>query len=405
MRLLVCLAVVAVPTLAHAAAPVQVYLNRDGATLTGGADDPARGRSWIASGADNGEVEIPAFTGGDRRWRAIVECVRGHFAPFAVDIVDVRPSRGDYTMIMVGGEPGLLGMGRGVGGVAPADGVVLRRAVGFAFSATMDDAVEGTCETIAHETGHTLGLDHVMACNDLMSYGDCGPSSFVDRTSACGESEARACDGGAETQNSYRRLAKLVGLRAVEPADEAEAEPEPEPEAEAEPEPEPEPADEPFDDETFDDETFDDEVAAPEDDDAAPEDATTGAGDSACGNHAPATDDDAPVIDDEPAVELAAPTIELERSRLRGDRWIAVRVALPSIGEAADLELVWTTPDATYTWSCRDLPEDEPVACRPDEGGATFALRVGTGPRTVSAVAIDRAGGRHVGASYRIELR
>ena len=43
MRRLVCLLVVSIPVIAHAGEPVRVYLNRDGATLRGGYDDPRAG--------------------------------------------------------------------------------------------------------------------------------------------------------------------------------------------------------------------------------------------------------------------------------------------------------------------------------------------------------------------------
>ena len=196
MRRLVCLLVVSIPVIAHAGEPVRVYLNRDGATLRGGFDDPRAGTSSIASEGDGGRLAVPPFAGSDRAWRSTVACVQKHFAPFAVDIVDERPTSGAYSMIVVGGSPQLIGMGGGVSGIAPADGVVLRRAIGFAFSDLLRSDPESTCDTVAHEVGHTLGLDHATACRDLMSYDDCGAKSFVDTSSACGEFEERTCDSG-----------------------------------------------------------------------------------------------------------------------------------------------------------------------------------------------------------------
>jgi len=68
MRRLVCLLVVSIPVIAHAGEPVRVYLNRDGATLRGGYDDPRAGTSSIASEGDGGRLTVPPFAGSDRAW-------------------------------------------------------------------------------------------------------------------------------------------------------------------------------------------------------------------------------------------------------------------------------------------------------------------------------------------------
>ncbi|MBA2538440.1 MAG: hypothetical protein H0V17_02290 [Deltaproteobacteria bacterium] len=39
----------------------------------------------------------------------------------------------------------------------------------------------------------------------------CGEKSFTDAEVPCGESEARACNCGGNTQNSYAYLADLLG--------------------------------------------------------------------------------------------------------------------------------------------------------------------------------------------------
>ena len=221
-----------------AAADVTVFLDPRGGTITGGEDDAAAGVSWIAQGGPGGRARVPAWTGGARRWAQVVACVQDHFADFRVDIVDQPPAGDDHVRVMVGGRPALVGQARWIGGIAPWDGSVLRGAVGFVFSASLGNRVDAVCEAIAHEIGHTLGLEHTLACEDLMSYQQCGEKRFRIESSPCGEEEARTCGGGEETQSSYQLLARNVGLRqepGPAPAPEAEAAPEPAPDTDAGP--------------------------------------------------------------------------------------------------------------------------------------------------------------------------
>ena len=76
------------------------------------------------------EVQIPRFGGGDRAWSRIVACVRAHYAPFAVDIVDRKPARGDFITAVIGGRASQLGLDdRWTNGVGPHSGRVIRNAV------------------------------------------------------------------------------------------------------------------------------------------------------------------------------------------------------------------------------------------------------------------------------------
>jgi hypothetical protein len=163
---------------------------------------------------DDGVVQIPRFGGPDRVWTAVLACVRDKFGPFAVEVVDRRPPSGDVITAVIGGSADQLGFD------PEYDAVV------HVFSRTIGERdTQQLCETTAHEIGHALGLDHSMQCGDLMSYprDECGERpvlAFTNVDAACGEYRERDCAWGA-TQNSYQRLAALVGLRETAPTDDA----------------------------------------------------------------------------------------------------------------------------------------------------------------------------------------
>lgn len=178
------------------------------------------------------EVEIPRYGGGDVAWNKVVTCVKAQFAPFQLDVVDREPT-GEHITAVVGGLASQLGLDdRSTNGVGPyMPGRIQRNATVHIFSkvGTGERDTQNLCAVTVHEVSHALGLDHVFKCGDVMSYyGDrCGARKFLDVTAPCGEFSARACGTGEKTQNSYRMLASLVGLKN---APQPEPEPEPEPE-------------------------------------------------------------------------------------------------------------------------------------------------------------------------------
>jgi hypothetical protein len=187
--------------------PVTAYLERNGKTVT-------------TRGGD--DVAIPRFGGGDRAWTQLVACVTDRFAPFQVTVTDRRPTRGDHITAVIGGRASLLGLNdRTTNGIGPYSGDVIPNATVHVFSrvGTGERDVDNLCAVTAHEVGHSLGLDHSNLCGDIMSYhnDECGTQQFLDAEAPCGEAEDRDCANGDATQNSYRRLAALVGLRAGAP--------------------------------------------------------------------------------------------------------------------------------------------------------------------------------------------
>lgn len=318
---------------------VTLYLNKNGGTVTSGWDDAANGVSSVAMNADGGVAQVPAWAGSSRAWKQVVACVRDRFAPFQVDVVTDRPGGDGFTMIMVGGRPSMFGYPTSVSGVAPYTGDVVRGAVGYVFSANIDEDVDTTCVSIVHEAGHTFGLDHQYLCEDPMSYlWGCGEKRFRDVDAACGEDGERTCGNGEASQNSYRLLAAHVGLRGDDVVPEPEPEPEPERDYEYE-------------------DDYEYEYDQDEDD---------GVG---------------PVV-----------AIDGDEDMIAGNQWIEITVRAHDPSGVADVELGWASDSTQFVISCASPPEDMPVACTRDGDVFRFQLFVGAGWRAMAARATDGAG-------------
>ncbi len=326
---------------AVARADMTIYLERHGATVTAGRDDAARGTSSLVWSRGLRGVRVPAFNGGERTWAQVVQCVRDGFAPFAVEIVDQRPADGDYVMIVVGGRPGMLGYGDGVSGVAPWDGNVIPRAIGFVFSDHLEDRAQSVCNGVMHEAGHTMGLDHSYYCPDVMSYlYGCGEKSFTHVDVACGEYEERTCAQGGSAQNSYELLADNVGLRSGGTESEDDDSPQPD--------------------------SFEQEP-----DEEQPED----------------------------QLEIWAPA---DGTVTSGNSYVAVAVRADA---DSVVELGWATSQRTYSFRCDEMPANVAAACYQEGDITVFALMVGVGQRAFAVRVTDGDGNQRVSAIRKVTFR
>ncbi|MDQ3364749.1 MAG: hypothetical protein M3680_04900 [Myxococcota bacterium] len=200
----------------HARGPSKtIFLERAPIDLRPGIDDAPAGISSVLASARNQPTRLGGWKGNAATWKKVVACVTALFVPFDVVVTDQRPTHSDFVLVAVGGRASDIGVkDRRVGGLAPFNGAVIPKPVVFAFSTALSHDVRAICETIGMEVAHAYGLDHGYDCKDVMTYlGPCGAKRFVDKAVRCGEKQARNCEGGAPTQNSYQQLVRVLGAK------------------------------------------------------------------------------------------------------------------------------------------------------------------------------------------------
>lgn len=196
-------------------AALPIYLNRWGGTYYAGQNNSATNHSSIVG---SGSATVGGFSGTDSQWSQVMGCVSDLFSAFNVHVTDFEPTSGEYVEAVVGGSPGDVDMPWGVAGVAPFDPFgcgVIPRAIVYTFSDVYDGSprfVRDVCETTAQEIAHAFSLDHVMLCEDPMTYlSGCGQKTFQDAYATCGEYEPRECSCERPSQNSVQLLYEKLG--------------------------------------------------------------------------------------------------------------------------------------------------------------------------------------------------
>lgn len=194
-----------------------IFLNRcvGGCNITASdsTSDARTNTSTIPKG-EPGPRTIAAFAQGDEMWNELVACVRDVYAPYDVVVTDEDPGEAvvHHEAIVAGfasdiGWQGALGVGSVRG-----DCQAINNGISFTFANQIGD-VEFMCATVAQESAHTFGLEHVLECTDPLTYlGGCGRKYFRNVNAVCGEDPAAprscACSG---LQNSHIRFLDLFG--------------------------------------------------------------------------------------------------------------------------------------------------------------------------------------------------
>ncbi len=148
-------------------------------------------------------------------WPDVLTCLQQMVMPYNVDVVDEDPGDVEHIEIALSGDPEDLGYS-GAAGVAPvsSDCTGQPRGVAFAFAGVYSDDVEASCNNLGWLLGHTVGIDSLLHCPDVNTFlTGCGPKSFTDNDSECGEYAPRQCLCGGATQNAHQRMLIFYGPR------------------------------------------------------------------------------------------------------------------------------------------------------------------------------------------------
>jgi MYXO-CTERM domain-containing protein len=199
-----------------------IFLNFFGGPLTGGTN-ASEGQSPCL-GSKSNKVDYPAYAGSEQKALSIIQVFKDAAAPFGLRIAYEKapPKHLPYSQVMMGGKPGVIGLGNGILGVScNLDcGDKWLRDTTFAFTEESNNTgVLGT--TALQEAAHSFGLDHIDGSNHIMyPYADIGVKVWADTCTpyndatggiGCKPTHKQFCPDGL-SQNDVAELTAYFGV-------------------------------------------------------------------------------------------------------------------------------------------------------------------------------------------------
>lgn len=189
-----------------------IFLNRGGGSYTPGSADPGNNITPMISDP----VMLDPYTATEQVWNDAVACVQADFAPYRIAITDIDPATAAPHMevSVVDGNSTVLGIPAGPTSLSPfACSPTLN--VAFVFGGAFPQTSARLCREMEFTIAKMFGLDNVVGCGDIASYGECMEATVQDVDKQCGEFSARDCsctDPPAATQNSHELISAAAGL-------------------------------------------------------------------------------------------------------------------------------------------------------------------------------------------------
>jgi hypothetical protein len=209
----------AVTTTPLPAGHFKLYVNTEGVDITKCSADDARTNCSTIPPAN---ATIPAFLPGDPNRQqlidAIVVRVQEKLAPYSIDVVTTRPTSGDYTMAVLGGDVSLVGGLAGSLSIAP--GVcdfANHDRVAFEFDRGATVGYNDYALSILSDFGAMVGLAGTTTPGDcLCRFDGCGPAldpAICNFGSAATVTTLTQFNCGRTIQDEPLILANTLGCR------------------------------------------------------------------------------------------------------------------------------------------------------------------------------------------------
>ena len=189
---------------------LKVFLNFEGAQLKGGGSDSKTNQTRLILGSS---LAFPAQSwtsmgGKDKGLKDVLTELRLLYGNYAVEFVTKRPDSGDYTMVMSGGNgDGCKKGGAGTVGIAPLDCKNSNKNDIVLVYGDRLSSAKKLAFVIAHELGHSFGLEHVSDNTDIMA-------PALSGSTCCWTTSAVSGGGtcGRTTQDAKKVLSDNLGV-------------------------------------------------------------------------------------------------------------------------------------------------------------------------------------------------